>query len=131
MNQLWVYFFFFKSKQWKIKLEIDVADKLVSSGRFGSNFIIVNVLLIKTVSHCFEPYGSNSLFPLLSICHVFEGAGNVPFQSYLNELIEDKILCMATVSDMVILMCKKNLWEKKGVQKKKKSPNSFVILQHT
>lgn len=70
------YFFFFcESKQWKIKLEIDVGDKLVSSGRFGSNFIVVNVLLIKNVSHCFQPYGSNSL--CFSCC---------PFAMYLREL---------------------------------------------
>ena len=56
------------------------------------------------------------MFFLLSICKVmFEGAGKVPLkktlslQRYLNELIEDKILCMATMRDVVVLTCKKSL----------------------
>lgn len=50
---------------------------------------------------------------------MFEGAGRVPFkktlslQSYLNELTEDKILCMTIMSEVVVLTCKKNLSKKK------------------
>lgn len=50
---------------------------------------------------------------------MFEGAGKVPFiktlslQSYLNELIEDKILCMAIMREVVVLTCKKELAKKK------------------
>lgn len=73
-----IFFFFFVSQNSeKIKLEIDVADKLVSSGRFGSNFIVVNVLLINNVSHRFQPYGSNSL--CFSCC---------PFAMCLRELAQ-------------------------------------------
>lgn len=54
---------------------------------------------------------------------MFEGVGKVPFiktlslQSYLNELIEDKILCMAIMSEVVVLTCKKDLAKKKTWQK--------------
>lgn len=54
---------------------------------------------------------------------MFEGAGKVPFiktlslQSYLNELIEDKILCMAIMSEVVVLTCKKDLAKEKTWQK--------------
>lgn len=54
-----------------------------------------------------------ALFFLLSICKVmFNGAGKLPFkkalslQSYLNKLIEDKILCMATMSEVLVSTCK-------------------------
>lgn len=54
---------------------------------------------------------------------MFEGAGKVPFiktlslQGYLNELIEDKILCMAIMSEVVVLTCKKDLAKEKTWQK--------------
>lgn len=59
---------------------------------------------------------------------MFEGAGKVPFiktlslQSYLNELIEDKILCMAIMSEVVVLTCKKDLAKKKLGKKNHKKP---------
>lgn len=69
---------------------------------------------------------------------MFEGAGRVPFiktlslQSYLNELIEDKILCVAIMSEVVVLTCKKDLAEKKKLGKKKNPfSNNSIIQRHT
>lgn len=67
---------------------------------------------------------------------MFEGAGKVPFiktlslQSYLNELIEDKILCMAIMSEVVVLTCKKGL-SKRILIKKKSFSNNSIFLRHT
>lgn len=66
---------------------------------------------------------------------MFEGAGKVPFkktlslQSYLNELIVDKILCMATMSEVVVLTCKESLHKKEPDKKNAFSSNS-VISKH-
>lgn len=62
---------------------------------------------------------------------MFEGAGKVPFiktlslQSYLNELIEDKILCMAIMSEVVVLTCTKGLSKKILT---KKNPSQIILF---
>lgn len=48
-------------------------------------------------------------------------------QRYLNELIEDKILCMATMRDVVVLTCKKSLLERTWL--KKNLPQMLLLFQ--